>query len=146
MDQLKPFQNTNRILLVIMVGTFALFGAALLYFTMEYLEALTNSASQPAAGTTIHQVGLMIVVVSALAGMPAVGFGAYVMYVGSRVRQTGQWPPAGMGFRASAPMILGSRAGLVGLAVMGAGLVVILAGLGLPIFGWQLGLVLQGAG
>lgn len=145
MDKLKQFQKTNRILLVIMVGTLALFGGAILYFSMEFLESVNDPTFQPTK-KTFHQLGLMMVVISALAGLPAVGFGAYVMYVGSRIRMTGQWPPAGMGFRTHSPTILGSRAGWIGMVVMGLGLVLIVAGLGLPIFGWELGQLLQGAG
>ena len=115
---MTQFKQTNRTLLVIMVGTLAIFGGALIYFTMEYLEAISDPAFQPAQ-ETIHQIGLIMVVVAALAGMPAVGFGAYVMYLGSRIRVTGQWPPAGMGFRTTSPAILGSRAGWVGAVVMG---------------------------
>ena len=130
--------QTNRTLLVLMVGTLAVFGGALIYFTMEYLEAVSHPDFQPTKAT-IHQIGLIMVVVAALAGLPAVGFGAYVMYLGSRIRVTGQWPPAGMGFRTTAPTRLGSRTGWVGVAVMGLGLLLVLAGLGLPALGWQLG-------
>jgi len=145
MDKLKQFQKTNRILLVIMVGTLAFFGGVVLYFSMEFFESVNDPTFRPTQ-ETFHQLGLMMVVISALAGLPAVGFGAYVMYVGSRIRITGQWPPAGMGFRTHSSTILGSRAGWIGMVVMGLGLVLIVAGLGLPIFGWELGQVLQGSG
>ena len=144
MDKLQSLKKTNRTLLVIMLGTLAVFGGALLYFTQQYLESVADPGVRPTQ-EAIHQIGLMMVVVSALAGMPAVGFGAYVMYLGSRIRVTGQWPPAGMGFRTAAPMKLGARAGWVGAVVMGLGLVLILAGLGLPVVGWQIGQVFQGS-
>ncbi|MGE3939345.1 MAG: hypothetical protein AB7F90_11810 [Nitrospirales bacterium] len=145
MDKLTRFKQTNRTLLVIMLGTMTVFGGSLLYFTLEYLESvpeLTHPSSQ-ASQDTIHQVGLLMMAVTVLAGMPAVGFGAYVMYLGSQIRVTGQWPPAGMGFQSIAPNMLGDRAGWIGLLVMGLGLVLILTGLGLPIVGWQLGQLLQ---
>ncbi|MGD9851076.1 MAG: hypothetical protein AB7T38_07405 [Nitrospirales bacterium] len=143
MDKLKQFKRTNRTLLVIMLGTLTVFGGTFLFFTLEYLESMTEPVPQPTQDT-IHRIGLLMVAVMALAGMPAVGFGAYVMYVGSRICLTGQWPPAGMGFRAAPPTMLGDRAGWIGVIVMGMGLVLILAGLGLPILGWRLGQLFQG--
>lgn len=143
MDKLKQFNQTNRTFLVILLGTLTVFGGALLFFTLEYLESMTDPAPQPTQ-ETIHRVGFLMLAVMALAGMPAVGFGAYVMYVGSRIRLTGQWPPAGMGFRAVAPTLLGDRASWIGVTVMGLGLVLILAGLGLPFLGWRLGQIFQG--
>jgi hypothetical protein len=105
---------------------------------MEYLEQVTQSTTPPTQDT-IHQIGLLLLVVTMLAGMPAVGFGAYVMYIGSRIRVTQHWPPAGMGFRAEAPVMLGDRATLVGAVVMGLGFVLVVCGLTLPFVGWKLG-------
>ena len=142
MDKLTRFKQTNRTLLVIMLGTMTVFGGALLYFSLEYLESVTELTRQPSQDS-IHHVGLLMIAVTVLAGMPVVGFGAYVMYLGSRIRMTRQWPPAGMGFQSIAPNMLGDRAGWIGLLVMGLGLALILTGLGLPIVGWQLGQLLQ---
>ena len=142
MDQLASLQKTKRMLLIIMIVTMIVCGGGVLYFTQQYLEAVLSDPASP-THEKIQQVGLLMVVVSALAGLPAIGFGAYVMYLGSRVRVTGQWPPAGMGFQSPVPVMLGDRAGWIGAGVMGLGLLLIVAGLGLPIFGWQLGQFFQ---
>lgn len=142
MDKVKQFQHTNRTLLVIMLGTLTVCGGALLYFTLAYLESISEIGPQPGQDL-IRQAGLLMMGVMALAGLPAVGFGAYVMYVGSRIRLTGQWPPAGMGFQVKDPNRLGDRAGWIGMLVMGLGLGLILAGLGLPFIGWRLGQLFQ---
>jgi hypothetical protein len=85
-----------------------------------------------------HQIGMWLLVVTMLAGLPAVGMGAYVMYIGSRIRVTQQWPPAGMGFRAEAPVMLGDRATLVGVGVMVLGCVLVVCGFTLPVVAWKL--------
>lgn len=138
MGKPERLKKTNRTLLLIMLVTLAVFGGALVVFTMEYLEQVTQSTAPPTQDT-IHQIGLLLLVVTMLAGMPAVGFGAYVMYIGSRIRVTQQWPPSGMGFRAEAPVMFGDRATLVGAVVMGLGFVLVVFGLTLPLIGWELG-------
>ena len=85
----------------------------------------------------VENINLVILVATMLAGMPAVGMGAYVMYIGSRIQATGQWPPAGLGFRAKNPVLLHSRAIWVGSVVMGLGFVLVIVGLGLPLLGWR---------
>ncbi|MDH4359239.1 MAG: hypothetical protein OEW33_00670 [Nitrospirota bacterium] len=132
-------KSSNRPLLIVMIITMVIFGGALIYFTMEYLAQVTQPGNSPSAEVTSHQIGMWILVVTMLAGMPAVGFGAYVMYVGSRIRATQQWPPSGMGFRAKAPVLLGDRALLLGAVVMGLGFVLVVCGLILPVVGWKLG-------
>ena len=122
-------------------GMLAVFGGALIYFTMEYLSSVPQ-ADAPQSSETIYQVGLILLVVAIMAGFPAVGMGAYVMYIGSRIRATGQWPPAGMGFRAQAPILLGSRTDLMGWAAMGLGGILVAVGLLLPLWGWYLVTVL----
>jgi len=121
-----------------MILTLVFFGGALIYFTMEYLSQVTQPDSPPTDAMR-GQVGMWLLVVTMLAGLPVVGFGAYVMYIGSRIRATQQWPPAGMGFRAEAPVMLGDRALLVGAMVMGLGFVLVVWGLILPVVGWKLG-------
>jgi hypothetical protein len=132
---MKP---SNRPLLLVMIVTLAIFGGALIYFTMEFLSHVTPLDSPPTEAMG-HQIGMLLLVVSMLAGMPAVGMGAYVMYLGSRIRATQQWPPAGIGFRAKAPVMLGDRAARVGAVVMGLGFVLVVCGLTLPFVAWQLG-------
>lgn len=124
-------------MVVMMLGVLALFGGALIYFTMEYLSSVTQSDALPTPATT-NQIGLLLLVVTMMAGLPTVGFGAYVMYVGSRIRVTGQWPPAGMGFQSKSPMELGRRADLFGFAAMGLGGLLAVCGLTLPLLGWRL--------
>lgn len=128
---------SNRPLLLVMILTLAIFGGALIYFTMEYLSQVTQPESPP-ADVMGHQIGMWLLVVTMLAGLPAVGFGAYVMYVGTRILATHQWPPSGMGFRAEAPIMLGDRTTLVGAVVMGLGFVLVVCGLILPVVGWQI--------
>ena len=130
-------KSSNKILLLMMLGTLALFGGALIYFTMEYLSSVTQGDAPPTP-EAIHQIGLMFLVVTMMAGFPAVGMGAYVMYIGSRIRATGQWPPTGMGFQSTSPVVLGARTNLVGLSTMGLGGILVLAGLFLPLLGWRL--------
>ena len=131
-------KSSNRSLLLVMILTLVIFGGALIYFTMEYLSQVTQP-DKPSTEVMSHQLGMWLLVVTMLAGMPAVGFGAYVMYLGSRIRATQQWPPAGMGFRAEAPFLFGDRATLVGAVVMGLGFVLAVSGLVLPVVGWKLG-------
>ncbi len=131
-------KSSDRPLLLAMLVTLLIFAGALIYFTMEYLSQVTQ-ADIPPTEATGNQIGLLLLVVTMLAGMPAVGMGAYVMYMGSRIRLTQQWPPAGMGFRSASPMMLGDQAGWVGAVVMGLGLVLVVCGLMLPFVGWQFG-------
>jgi hypothetical protein len=130
-------KSSQKTLLLMMLVTLTIFGGALVYFTMEYLSSVTGSNAPPTP-ETIHQIGLMFLVVTMMAGFPAVGMGAYVMYVGSRIRVTGQWPPAGMGFQSKAPVMLGARTNLVAFSTMGLGGVLLMTGLFLPLLGWRL--------
>ena len=129
--------SSKRSLLLIMIVTLTMVGGALLYFTLEYLSQVTRPDVPVTQGMS-RQLGLLLLIVTMLAGMPAVGMGAYVMYIGSRIRLTQQWPPAGMGFRTEAPVMLGARATGVGILVMGLGFVLVAFGLMLPVIGWQL--------
>ena len=127
---------SKKTLLLAMLFILALFGGALVYFTMEYLSSVTHENSAPTP-ETVQQIGLLFLVITMMAGFPAVGMGAYVMYIGSRIRATGQWPPAGMGFRSTAPVLLGSRTNLVGFGAMGLGGILLIGGLMLPLLGWR---------
>ena len=121
-----------------MIVTLAIFGGALIFFTMEFLSQVIRP-DRPPSEAMGHQIGILLLVVTMLAAMPAVGMGAYVMYIGSRIRLTRQWPPAGMGFQAVAPVMLGDRAAFISAMVMGLGGVLVVCGLVLPIFAWQFG-------
>ncbi len=125
-----------------MLLTLGLCGGLLIFFTMEYLEQVehVDLATTP---TAINQVGLLLLVVTMMAGIPAVGMGAYLMYLGSRIMATRQWPPAGMGFRGQEPVRLESRTNVVGITVMMLGAMLIIGGLMLPILGWRLLTVLS---
>ena len=129
--------SSKTTLLVSMLVTLAFFGGALIYFTMEYLSSMTQGDAPPTS-ETIQQIGLIFLVVTMMAGFPAVGMGAYVMYIGSRIRATGEWPPAGMGFQSKSSILLGSRTNLVCFITMGLGGILVLAGLFLPLLGWRL--------
>ena len=130
-------KSSPKTLVLMMLVTLTIFGGALIYFTMEYLASVTGS-NAPLTPETIHQIGFMLLVVTMMAGFPAVGMGAYVMYIGSRIRATGQWPPAGMGFQSKAPVMLGARANLVAFSTMGLGGILVMTGLFLPLLGWRL--------
>jgi len=130
-------KSSPKTLVLMMLVTLTIFGGALIYFTMEYLASVTGS-NAPRTPETIHQIGFMLLVVTMMAGFPAVGMGAYVMYIGSRIRATGQWPPAGMGFQSKAPVMLGARANLVAFSTMGLGGILVMTGLFLPLLGWRL--------
>lgn len=137
MDHVQRLKKTNRILMIIMAVTLAVFGVALVYFSMRYLDEA--AVSPPASPSDFgHHLGMFVLAVTMLGGLPAVGFGAYVMYVGSRILATRQWPPAGMGWRAPSPVMLESRAGWVGGVVMVLGFLLIAVGLSLPWLGWRL--------
>lgn len=128
----------HRRLLIVMMVTLAVCGVVFSYVTWQLLSQAVP-ADEPSVESGTFTLGIIVLVVTMLAGMPAVGLGAYVMYLGSRIRATQQWPPAGLGFPAKAPVILGKRAALVGALVMGLGLVLVAIGLILPIAGWQFG-------
>ena len=130
--------SSKKTVLVMMLGVLALFGGALIYFTMEYLSSVTQSDASPTPAI-MNQMELLLLVVTMMAGFPTVGLGAYVMYVGSRIRATGQWPPADMGFQTKSSIALGRRAHLFGLAAMGLGGILAFCGLTLPLLGWKLG-------
>jgi hypothetical protein len=130
-------QSYQRRLLLILAITLAICGGALVYFMMDYLIQVTRPDTLSSEATRF-EIGMLLLVVTMLAGMPAVGAGAYVMYVGSRIRATGQWPPAGMGFRAESRVLLGKRATPVGVLVMSVGFMLVVTGLLLPFIGWQL--------
>ena len=83
----KPMKSSQKTLLLMMLVTLTFFGGALIYFTMEYLSSVTRGDAPPTP-ETIHQIGFMFLVVTMMAGFPAVGMGAYVMYIGSRIRAT----------------------------------------------------------
>lgn len=129
-------KTSQKTMMLSMLGILALFGGALIYFTMEYLSSVPQGDAPPTPAT-IHQIGLIFLVVTMMAGFPAVGMGAYVMYIGSRIHETGQWPPAGMGFQSKSPVMLGSRTNLVGFSTMGLGGILIIVGLCLPLLGWH---------
>ena len=133
----QPMSSSKKILMVSMLAILALFGGAFIYFTMEYLSSVTQGDAPPTP-EIIHQIGLIFLAVTMMAGMPAVGLGAYVMYVGSRIRATGQWPPAGMGFQSKLPTMLGARTNLVSFSTMGLGGILVLTGMLLPLLGWRL--------
>jgi hypothetical protein len=130
-------KSSPKTLVLMLLVTLMIFGGALIYFTMEYLSSVTGS-NAPLTPETIHQIGFMLLVVTMMAGFPAVGMGAYVMYIGSRIRATGQWPPAGMGFQSKAPVMLGARANLVAFSTMGLGGILVMTGVFLPLLGWRL--------
>ncbi len=130
-------KSSQKTLLLMLLVTLTIFGGALIYFTMEYLSPVTRGDA-PRTSETIHQIGFMFLVVTMMAGFPAVGMGAYVMYLGSRIRATGQWPPAGMGFQSKSPIILGARANLIAFSTMGLGGMLAMTGLFLPLLGWRL--------
>ncbi len=127
-------KTSQKTLMVGMLLILALFGGALIYFTMEYLAAVAQDDAPPTP-VTFQQVELIFLVVTIMAGFPAVGMGAYVMYIGSRIYATGQWPPAGLGFKSKVPLELGIRSNLAGVGTMGLGGIITLIGLSLPLFG-----------
>lgn len=129
--------SSKKTLFMIMLVTLTFFGGALIYFTMEYFSSVTQGDAPPTS-ETIHQIGLIFLVVTMMAGFPAVGMGAYVMYIGSRIRATRQWPPAEMGFQSKSPVMLGARANLVAFSTMGLGGILVMTGLFLPLLGWRL--------
>jgi hypothetical protein len=129
--------SPKKTLLLGMLVTLTFFAGALIYFTLEYLSSVTQGDAPPTP-QTIHQIGFMFLAVTMMAGFPAVGMGAYVMYIGSRIRATGQWPPAGMGFQSKSPVMLGVRSNLVAFSTMGLGGILVMTGLFLPLLGWRL--------
>lgn len=131
-------RSVHRRLLIVMMVTLAVCGVVFSYVTWHLLSQAVP-ADEPSIESGTFPLGMVLLVVTMLAGMPAVGMGAYAMYLGSRIRGTQQWPPAGLGFQANAPVILGKRAAIVGAVVMGLGLVLVAMGLILPIAGWQFG-------
>ena len=130
-------RSSMKPLLLMMLATLAIAGGALIYFTMQYLSSVTQGDAPPTP-EEIHQIGLLFLVVTMMAGFPAIGFGTYVMYLGARVRATAQWPPAGMGFRSKSPVALGVRTNLFGFGIMGLGGILVVTGLFLPLLGWRL--------
>ncbi len=128
--------TSKRTLLGGLLAILAVCGGMFIYFTMEYLSSVTQSDT-PVTPEIVRQIKFLILAVTMMAGMPAVGMGAYVMYIGTKIRATGQWPPAGMGFQSQTAIMLGRHSNLVGISTMGLGAVLILAGLFLPVLGWR---------
>ena len=129
-------KSPNNTLLLIMVASLTVFGGAFVYFAMQFFSLVTEPNATPLPAT-VENMSLVFLVVMMLVGIPAVGMGAYVMYIGSRIRATRQWPPAGLGFRSNNPVPLKDRATLIGVIVMGFGLVLVIGGLSLPLVGWR---------
>ncbi len=130
-------KTSQKTLMVSLLLILALFGGAMIYFTMEYLSAVAQD-DVPPTPVTFQQIDLIFFAVTIMAGFPAVGMGAYVMYLGSRIRATGQWPPEEMGFQSKVPVELGVRTNLVGFGTMGLGGILTIVGLSLPLLGWRI--------
>ena len=82
--------------------------------------------------------GLLLLGITMLAGLPAVGMGTYIAYLGNRIRVTGQIPPPGTRVIVDTHVIKGTPAKVRGAICMVLGGLVIVCGLGLPIVAWRL--------
>ncbi len=123
--------------MLIMLMTVAVCGGAFTYFTMEYLSQITQAKGPPSV-ETVDRIGLLFLVVTMMAGIPATGMGVYIIYVGCKVRATGRWPPPGLGFRSARPIPSQNNPQVLGILAITLGGLLVACGLSLPLFGWYL--------
>ena len=129
----KKYRMMVILLLLGMVGI----GIGLILFTNTYIHELERVAQQ-APEQARRNTSLLLLGMTMLAGLPAVGIGTYVIYLGHRIRITEQIPPPDTRVVVDTTVITGKVARVRGLILMGLGGVVILCGIGLPIVFWKL--------
>ena len=76
-----------RILLVTMLVGLVVLGVALILFTNSFLQAIKPSA-QPSLERTPINTDLLLLGITMLAGLPAIGIGTYLAYSGNQIRIT----------------------------------------------------------
>ena len=81
----KPFQHNYRMVMVIVCVSFLLFGVAFFLLTNAFLQTL-NTPIQTNSDLSPMKEDLLVLGISMIAGLPAVGIGAYVAFQGSQLR------------------------------------------------------------
>ena len=126
-----------RMMVMLLLGGMVVIGMALILFTNTYIHELEQVAQQ-APEQALRNIGLLLLSITMLAGLPAVGIGTYILYLGYRIRVTGQIPPPDTRVVVDTTVIKGRPARVRGMILMVLGSLVILCGLGLPIVFWKL--------
>lgn len=126
-----------RIIMITLLLGLVVLGIGLIVFTNSYIQELEHIAQQ-APDQALRDTGLLLLGITMLAGLPAVGIGAYLGYLGNQVLSTGQFPPPGTRVIVDTHVVQGFPAKVRGVLVMVLGSLVILCGLGLPIVVWRL--------
>ena len=135
-----PVMRTDKkyrmMVIFLLLGAVAI-GIGLILFTNTYIHELEQVA-QHAPEEALMNTSLLLLGITMLAGLPAVGIGTYVIYLGHRIRITEQIPPPGTRVVVDTTVIKGKAARVRGIVLMVLGGLVILCGLGLPIVFWKL--------
>ena len=133
---IRSDKKYRMMVIVLLVGVVVI-GMGLILFTNTYIHELEQVAQQ-APEQALMNTGLLLLSITMLAGLPAVGIGTYVIYLGNRIRVTGQIPPPDTRVVVDTTVITGKPARVRGMILMVLGSLVILCGLGLPIVFWRL--------
>ena len=133
---MRSDKKYRRMVILLLLGVVTI-GIGLILFTNTYIHELEQVAQQTPEQARMN-TGLLLLSMTMLAGLPAVGIGTYVIYLGNRIRITGQIPPPDTRVVVDTTVIKGKPARVRGIVLMGLGSLVILCGLGLPIVFWKL--------
>ena len=125
-----------RIVVVGLLFGVAALGMGLILFTNTYIHELEQVVQQ-APEQALRNTSLLLLGMTMLAGLPAVGIGTYVIYLGHRIRITEQIPPPDTRVLVDTTVIKGTPARVRGIVLMVLGSLVILCGLSLPFIFWK---------
>ena len=124
-----------RILLVTMLVALVVLGVGLIVFTQSFLQAIKPSAQQSPEQARIN-TDLLLLGITMLAGLPAIGIGTYLAYSGNQIRTTSPIPQTETGRVVDAQIIKGTSAKMKGILLMVSGSLIIACGLVLPVVAW----------
>jgi len=128
--------NRNyRILVIILFVSLLVFGIAFLLLTNSFLQALKPSAQKFPEQTPFNKE-LLLLGITMVAGLPAVGIGTYLAYLGNQMRVKSSIPQTNTGERLASKIPKGSLVHIRGPLLMVSGGFIILCALALPLVVW----------
>ena len=133
---IRSDKNYRIMVMTLLVGL-VVFGTVLILFTNTYIQELQQVAQQAPEQVPMN-TGLLLLGITMLAGLPAVGIGTYMAYLGNQIRATCHIPPPGTRVVVDTQVIKGTSAKVRGTVLIVLGSLMILCGLGLPIVAWSL--------
>lgn len=128
-------EKIYRIMVVtLLLGTAAL-GVGLILFANTFLQALEPSA-QESPGQAWMTRGLFLLGITMLAGLPVIGLGTYLAYLGHQLRTTCQVSQPEPGASVECQFTNGISAKMRGTLLTACGGLMILSALVLPLVVW----------